>query len=124
MKPTILLTGKNGQLGSELNRLLPKLGEVIAPERNELDLRDPEKIRQILQKAKPQLIVNAAAYTGVDAAETDEANALAVNAEAPRLLAEEAKKIGAVLVHFSTDYVFDGSKKAPYVETDPPNPLN
>ena len=124
MKPTILLTGKSGQLGSELNRLLPKLGEVIAPERNELDLRDPEQIRQVMRSTKPQLIVNAAAYTAVDAAETDEANALAVNAEAPRLLAVEAKKIGAILVHFSTDYVFDGAKKAPYVETDHPNPLN
>ncbi len=124
MKPTILLTGKTGQLGSELNRLLPKLGEVIAPDRKELDLLDPEKIRQIMRDAKPQLIVNAAAYTAVDAAETDQANALAVNAEVPRLLAVEAKKIGAVVVHFSTDYIFDGSKKAPYVETDPPNPLN
>src|SRR6266852_8340959 len=124
MKPTILLIGKTGQLGSELHRLLPKLGKVIAPERNELDLREPEKIRQVMRSTNPQLVVNAAAYTAVDAAETDEANALAVNAEAPRLLAEEAKKIGAVLVHFSTDYVFDGSKKAPYVETDPPNPLN
>jgi dTDP-4-dehydrorhamnose reductase len=124
MKPTILLTGKTGQLGSELNRLLPKLGKVIALERNDLDLREPETIRQIMRTAKPQLIVNAAAYTAVDAAETDEANALAVNAEAPRLLAEEAKKIGAMLVHFSTDYVLDGSKKAPYVETDSPNPLN
>jgi len=124
MKPTILLTGKTGQLGSELDRLLPKLGEVIAPDRKDLDLREPEKIRQIMRDAKPHLIVNAAAYTAVDAAETDQANALAVNAEAPRLLAVEAKKIGAMLVHFSTDYVFDGSKKAPYVETDPPNPLN
>ncbi len=124
MKPTILLTGKTGQLGSELNRLLPKLGEVIAPDRTELDLREPEKIRQVMRSTKPQLVVNAAAYTAVDAAETDEANAFAVNAEAPRLLALEAKKIGAMLVHFSTDYVFDGSKKAPYVETDPPNPLN
>jgi dTDP-4-dehydrorhamnose reductase len=124
MKPTILLTGKTGQLGSELHRLLPKLGEVIAPERSELDLREPEKIRQIMRNAKPQLIVNAAAYTAVDAAETDPATALAVNAEAPRLLALEAKKLGALLVHFSTDYVFDGSKKAPYVETDPVNPLN
>ena len=124
MKPTILLTGKTGQLGSELNRLLPKLGELIAPERNELDLRHPEKSRQILRSANPQLIVNAAAYTGVDAAETDEAAALAVNAEAPGVLAEEAKKIGATLVHFSTDYVFDGSKETPYVETDAPNPLN
>jgi len=124
MKPTILLTGKSGQLGSELDRLLPKLGEVIAPERNKLDLRDPEKIRQILRNANPQLIVNAAAYTGVDAAETDQATALAVNAEAPRALAEEAKKLGSMLVHFSTDYIFDGSKNAPYLETDPPNPLN
>ena len=124
MKPTILLTGKTGQLGSELNRLLPKLGEVIAPERNVLDLRGPETIRQVMRNANPQLVVNAAAYTAVDAAETDEATALAVNAEAPRLLAKEAKKIGAMLIHFSTDYVFDGSKKAPYVETDPVNPLN
>src|SRR6267378_3559875 len=98
MKPTILLTGKTGQLGSELNRLLPRLGEVIAPERNELDLRDPEKIRQAMRNVNPQLFVNAAAYTGVDAAETDEATALAVNAEAPRVLAQEAKKLGAMLV--------------------------
>ena len=124
MRPTILLTGKTGQLGSELNRLLPKLGEVIAPARNELDLRAPEKISQFMRDAKPQLFVNAAAYTAVDAAETDEANALAVNAEAPRLLALAAKEIGVMFVHFSTDYVFDGSKKAPYVETDPLNPLN
>jgi dTDP-4-dehydrorhamnose reductase len=124
MKPTILLTGKTGQLGSELNRLLPKLGEVIAPGRNELDLREPERIREIMRNAKPQLVVNAAAYTAVDAAETDQSNASAVNADAPRLLAVEAKKLGALLVHFSTDYIFDGSKNAPYVETDPPNPLN
>jgi dTDP-4-dehydrorhamnose reductase len=104
--------------------LLPQLGKVIAPERKELDLSEPERIRQIIGDAQPQLVVNAAAYTAVDAAEADEANAIAVNAEAPRLLALEAKKIGAVLVHFSTDYVFDGSKKTPYVETDPPNPLN
>ena len=124
MKPTILLTGKSGQLGSELNRLLPKLGEVIALERKSLDLLDPEKIRRVMREAKPQLVVNAAAYTAVDAAETDQANALAVNAEGPRLLALETKKIGAMLVHFSTDYVFDGSKRAPYIETDPPNPVN
>jgi dTDP-4-dehydrorhamnose reductase len=124
MKPTILLTGKSGQLGSELNRLLPKLGEVIAPERNELDLRQPETIRAIMRNAKPQLVINAAAYTAVDAAETDEATASAVNAEAPRLLAVEAKKLGALLVHFSTDYVFDGSKRSPYLETDHPNPIN
>ncbi len=124
MKPTILLTGTSGQLGSELNRLLPELGEVIAPDRKELDLLDPEKIRRVMRDAKPDVVVNAAAYTAVDAAETDQENALAVNAEAPRLLATEAKKLGATLVHFSTDYIFDGAKKAPYVETDPPNPVN
>src|SRR6266404_9715983 len=124
MKPTILLTGKTGQLGSELNRLLPKLGQVVAPERNELDLGEPEQIRKIMRDANPQLVINAAAYTAVDAAETDEANALAVNAEALRLLALEARKTGAMLVHFSTDYVFDGSAKAPYEETDPTNPIN
>ena len=124
MKPTILLTGKTGQLGFELYRLLPKLGELVAPERNELDLRDPEKIRQIMRNASPQLVVNAAAYTAVDAAEADEGTAFAVNAEAPKLFALEAKRIGATLVHFSTDYVFDGSTKAPYDETDPTNPIN
>jgi dTDP-4-dehydrorhamnose reductase len=124
MRPTILLTGKTGQLGSELNHLLSKVGEVIAPDRNELDLREPGKIREIMCGVKPQIIINAAAYTAVDAAETDEANASVVNAEAPRLLALEAKRLGALLVHFSTDYVFDGTKKTPYFETDSPNPLN
>src|ERR1700732_1630507 len=124
MKPAILLTGKTGQLGSELCRLLPGLGKVIALDRKALALREPTTIRRIMRSGKPQLVVNAAAYTAVDAAETDECNALSVNAEAPHLLALEAKKIGAMLVHFSTDYVFDGSKKAPYVETDPTNPLN
>jgi len=124
MKPTILLTGKTGQLGSELNRLLPRLGEVVAPERTELDLREPKKICEIMGNVKPQLVINAAAYAAVDAAETDQASAYAVNADAPRLLALEAKNFGAMLVHFSSDYVFDGAKKAPYVETDSPNPLN
>src|SRR6266403_3918687 len=124
MKRTILLTGKTGQLGSEFNRSLPSMGEVIAPDRNDLDLRDPEKIRRVMRDARPQLIVNAAAYTAVDAAETDETTALAVNAEGPQVLAVEAKKLGALLIHFSTDYVFDGSKNSPYVESDSPNPLN
>jgi dTDP-4-dehydrorhamnose reductase len=124
MRPTILLTGKTGQLGSELNRLLPTLGEVISLDHNELDLRDPEKIRCVMRDAQPHLVVNAAAYTAVDAAETDEADALAVNAEGPEVLALEAKKIGALLIHFSTDYVFDGSNNNPYVELDSPNPLN
>jgi len=124
MKRTILLSGKTGQLGSELLRSLPRLGEVIAPDRNELDLRDPETIRLVMRDVKPQLVINAAAYTAVDAAETDEAGALAVNAEGPQLLALEAKKVGAPLIHFSTDYVFDGSKNIPYVESDSRNPLN
>ena len=124
MKPTILLTGKTGQLGSELNRLLLRLGEVIAPDSDDLDLREPDKIRGVMRDAKPQVVVNAAAYTAVDAAETDEANARAINAEAPQVLAREAQKQGALVVHFSTDYVFDGSKNTPYVESDSPNPLN
>jgi dTDP-4-dehydrorhamnose reductase len=124
MRPTILLTGKTGQVGSELHRLLPKLGEVLAPGRKDLDLLDPAQIRRVMQQAKPQWIVNAAGYTAVDAAESDQANALAINAEGPRLLALEAKKNGAALVHFSTDYVFEGLKKVPYLETDPTNPIN
>jgi dTDP-4-dehydrorhamnose reductase len=124
MKPTILLTGKGGQLGGELGRLLPSIGNVTALERRALDLCSQEQIRQVLRDARPQLVVNAAAYTAVDAAENDEANALAVNAEGPRVLAFESKKLGATLVHFSTDYVFDGAKKIPYVETDATNPLN
>jgi dTDP-4-dehydrorhamnose reductase len=124
MKPTILLTGRTGQLGSELNRLLPRLGEVVALDRSELDFREPQKIRQIMRDVKPHLVVNGAAYTAVDAAETDQSHAFAVNAEAPRLLALEAKALGASLVHFSTDYVFDGSKKNPYEETDSTNPVN
>ena len=124
MTPMILLTGKTGQLGTELNRLLPTLGEVISPDRSELDLRAPEKVQRLMRELKPQLIINAAAYTAVDAAETGEADALAINAEAPKVLALEAKRLGALLVHFSTDYVFDGSKKTPYVESDSPNPLN
>src|SRR5712671_3359591 len=124
MKRSILLTGKSGQLGSELLRSLPRLGEVIAPDRNELDLRDPETIRLVMRDVKPQLVINAAAYTAVDAAETDEADVLAVNAEGPQVLALEAKELGALLIHFSTDYVFDGSNNNPYVELDSPNPLN
>lgn len=124
MKPVILLTGKTGQLGSELARLLPQIGDIIAPGRSELDLGDPDQIRQFLQDIKPHLIINAAAYTAVDAAETDQPRALAVNAQAPRELALFAKELGALLIHFSTDYVFDGSKNSPYVETDPTNPLN
>jgi dTDP-4-dehydrorhamnose reductase len=124
MKPVILLTGKNGQVGAELLRLLPQVGEVVAFGHDQLDLSNPSVIRRTIREVRPQLIVNAAAYTAVDQAETDEATARSVNAEAPMVLAKEAKRIGAALVHYSTDYVFDGLKKAPYEETDIPNPIN
>jgi dTDP-4-dehydrorhamnose reductase len=124
VKPIILLLGKNGQVGSELRRLLPQVGEVAACDRHDLDLCKPNSIRQVLQQVRPLLIVNAAAYTAVDRAETDRAAAQAVNADAPAVLAEEAQKLGAGLIHFSTDYVFDGLKQTPYVETDDANPRN
>jgi dTDP-4-dehydrorhamnose reductase len=124
MKPTTLLTGKTGQIGFELNRLLPQFANVIAPDRRELDLRDPAAIQRAVRRTRPQIIVNAAAYTAVDAAEADQAKASAINAEAPGVLAEEAEAIGALLVHYSTDYVFDGSKRSPYRETDATHPLN
>jgi dTDP-4-dehydrorhamnose reductase len=124
MKLRILLTGKNGQVGSALQHLLPALGEVIAIDRSELDLLEFETLRRFVRDTHPQVIVNAAAYTAVDAAETDQTNAQAINAEVPAILAEEAKRIEAVLVHYSTDYVFDGSKTSPYKESDSPNPLN
>jgi dTDP-4-dehydrorhamnose reductase len=111
-------------VGGELSQVLPQLGEVIALGREELDLSSPEDIRRIIRDVRPQLIVNAAAYTAVDQAEKDEAIVRAVNEVAPGLMAEEAKKIGATLVHYSTDYVFDGTKKRPYGEADPTNPLN
>lgn len=124
MKLKILLTGKGGQVGSELRCFLPSLGDLVAPDRRELDLLDPDSIRRVVRNIRPQLIVNAAAYTAVDVAEADEVTARAVNTDAPGLLAEEAKRLGAGLVHYSTDYVFDGSKKSPYEETDLPNPIN
>jgi len=123
-KRTILLTGKTGQIGSELLRFLPDLGNVAAPARHELDLLDANTIRRAVRATRPELIINAAAYTGVDAAETHEADACAINASAPAVLAEEAKKIGAAVVHYSTDYVFDGSKRTPYEETDSTSPIN
>jgi dTDP-4-dehydrorhamnose reductase len=124
MRPAILLTGKTGQIGFELNRSLPQLGALCAPDRRELDLLNPDSVRRAIRGARPQLIVNAAAYTAVDAAENDESKAYAINAEAPALLAAEAKRLNALLVHYSTDYVFDGTKRLPYCETDETNPLN
>jgi dTDP-4-dehydrorhamnose reductase len=124
MKPKILLTGKNGQLGDDLRHLLPRLGEVIATDRDQLDLSRPAEIRNLIRELYPALIVNAAAYTAVDQAERDEALARAINSEAPAIMAEEARKIGAALIHYSTDYVFDGTKTSPYQENDPTNPIN
>ena len=118
------MIGKNGQVGSELARVLPRLGDLISLDRQHLDLSRPDDIRSAVREARPQFIVNAAAYTAVDQAEKDETAARTINTEAPAVMAEEAKKIDSVLVHYSTDYVFDGTKNSPYAESDPTNPLN
>jgi len=120
----ILLTGATGQVGWELRKALAPLGEVKAFDRFGLDLADTPPLVATVRALQPQVIVNAAAYTAVDKAETERDMAFAVNATAPRVLAEEAKRIGALLVHYSTDYVFDGSKSTPYVEDDAPDPIN
>lgn len=120
----ILLFGKHGQLGWELNRSLQPFGEIVALDLGEVDFSEPESLRQIVQDIKPDVICNAVAYTAVDKAESEETLAMKINGEAPGVLAEEAMKLGALLVHYSTDYVFDGSKHSPYVETDIPNPVN
>jgi dTDP-4-dehydrorhamnose reductase len=124
MKPKILLTGKNGQLGDDLRQILPRLGELIATDREQCDLSRPAEIRNLIRELRPALIVNAAAYTAVDQAEQEEALARAINSEAPAVMAEEARKIGAALVHYSTDYVFDGARNSPYAENDLPNPIS
>ena len=124
MKPAILLIGTTGQIGRELYRTLPRVGEVSALDRERLDLTRPAEIRHAIRTFRPALIVNAAAYTAVDRAESEESVARAINAEAPGVMAEEAKKIGAFLIHYSTDYVFDGLKTTPYEEDDPPNAQN
>jgi dTDP-4-dehydrorhamnose reductase len=124
MKPRILLTGKSGQLGHELARARPALGEFTALDRSHLDLQNESEIRRVIRDLRPTLIVNAAAYTAVDKAESDQAVARATNTDAPRVMAEEAYALGATLVHFSTDYVFAGSAFKPYSETDSTSPLN
>lgn len=120
----ILLIGKNGQLGWELHRTLAVLGELTAVDYPEIDLEHPESGSDLIRRVQPQIIVNAAAYTEVDKAETEHERAWRINALAPGMLAEEAFRLGAVFIHISTDYVFDGKKGAPYVEADAPNPLN
>ena len=119
----ILLIGKEGQVGGELSSLLQPLGEIITCGEKDLDLTQESRIREKLREVRPHIIVNAAAYTAVDKAEEEPELALAVNGTAPAILAEEAKQLGAALVHYSTDYVFDGEKLEPYTEEDSPNPL-
>jgi dTDP-4-dehydrorhamnose reductase len=121
---TILLTGTSGQLGFELQQALKSLGTVVAPDRHALDLAKPDQIRRVVQEVKPDLIVNPAAYTAVDKAESEPQAATAANAVAPGIFAEEAKRLGAVFFHYSTDYVFDGAKPEPYIEGDVCQPLN
>jgi dTDP-4-dehydrorhamnose reductase len=120
----VLLTGKNGQVGWELCRALAPLGEIVAFDRGGLDLAVPDQIVSTVRSVRPDLIVNAAAYTAVDRAETERESAHAINAAAAGVLAEESRRLGALLIHYSTDYVFDGTKDAAYVEEDSPNPLN
>ncbi|HET6596213.1 MAG TPA: dTDP-4-dehydrorhamnose reductase [Anaerolineales bacterium] len=120
----IVLFGKSGQLGWELERTLPGLGDVVALDHAQLDLRDLKEVQRILKELKPNLIVNASAYTEVDKAEEESELAMKINALAPGVMAEMARKQGAALIHYSTDYVFDGLTQHPHTEDDPTNPLN
>jgi len=120
----VLLLGSNGQLGRELERQLSSVGSVAAFPRSALDITNHRAVTDAVLAIHPNIIVNAAAYTAVDKAETDAERANAVNAEAVANLAQIAQKNGAWLIHYSTDYVFDGSKPTPYIETDAPNPIN
>jgi len=123
-RPTILLTGANGQVGFELQRTLALHGDVVACDRGKLDLGDRNALAGTVRSIRPQVIVNAAAYTAVDRAESEIVQAEAINTIAPAILAEEAKRIDAVLIHFSTDYVFDGASALPYDELALTRPLN
>ncbi|MES3025501.1 MAG: dTDP-4-dehydrorhamnose reductase [Pseudomonadota bacterium] len=120
----ILVTGRSGQVGYELERSLQGLGEVVALDRSQMDLADLDQVREVIRALKPGLIVNPAAYTAVDKAESEPELALRVNAHAPAVMAEEARALGAAMIHYSTDYVFDGTKATPYTEDDPTAPIN
>jgi len=120
----VLLLGNTGQLGWELNRTLLTLGDITAVDYPHIDLANPDSIRKIVRKVKPNLIVNATAFTNVDKAESESELALAINGTGPGILAEEAKRLHAALIHYSTDYVFDGNKGTTYREEDEPNPIN
>jgi dTDP-4-dehydrorhamnose reductase len=124
MNRRILLLGSSGQLGKELQRSFEGFGEVVARDRASLDLANPEQLRSVVRSVTPDVILNAAAYTAVDRAESEVDLAMAVNAEAPRILAEEAARLHALFVHYSTDYVFDGTKQGAWTEDDATNPLN
>jgi dTDP-4-dehydrorhamnose reductase len=120
----ILVTGKSGQLGWELQRSLAPLGEMVAFDRHGLDLSSSDSIASAIRREKPDIIANAGAYTAVDKAESEPELAMRINGIAPGILAEEAKRTGALLIHYSTDYVFDGTKNGPYRESDVPSPVS
>jgi len=120
----ILLTGKNGQVGYELERSLQSAGVVIALDRTQMDLSNLAQVRQVIRQIQPDLIVNPAAYTAVDHAESEPELAMRINGEAPGVIAQEAQRLGAAMIHYSTDYVFDGSKCGPYTEEDITCPIN
>lgn len=119
----VLVLGRGGQVGRELAACLPQVADVTAHGRDTVDLRDRDQIRSAVNRARPEVVINAAAYTAVDNAETDRDAATAINATAPGIIAEAAAAVGAALIHYSTDYVFDGEKTEPYTEEDAPNPL-
>ena len=120
----ILLLGAHGQLGNELKKFLPELGELTALSRKDLDLTNLSDLKFKLNSLKPEIIINASAYTAVDKAETEIDLATLINARVPEILAQYSAENSAILVHYSTDYVFDGKQKTPYIETDEPNPLS
>ncbi|MBW4613038.1 MAG: dTDP-4-dehydrorhamnose reductase [Desmonostoc vinosum HA7617-LM4] len=124
MDKSILLIGSNGQVGQELQKILTPYGNLISVARPTIDLTQPDTLRSVINRHQPQIIINAAAYTAVDKAESEPELATAINATAPLILAQQAQKLGAFLIHISTDYVFDGKAYTPYQETDDTNPLS
>jgi dTDP-4-dehydrorhamnose reductase len=122
--PRILIVGNAGQLGRELEKIFLGVGPIVGVDRESVDLADAEQTRVLVRSTAPAIILNAAAYTAVDRAESERDLAYAINEQAPRILAEEALQRNALFVHYSTDYIFDGGKSTPWIESDPPNPLN
>ncbi|MGP8269412.1 MAG: dTDP-4-dehydrorhamnose reductase [Terracidiphilus sp.] len=123
-RPRILIVGNAGQVGVELQRCFAGVGEIVGVDRESVDLAQADQVRALVRRVEPKIILNAAAYTAVDRAESEPELAQAINAEAPRIMAEEAIRSDALLVHYSTDYVFDGAKQGPWIEQDTPAPLN